>query len=59
MNSLRPVDSNCQQLYEVARNLKGLSQVRGRADFLKNLRASLFHDDLSNGATFSKIHLAR
>jgi hypothetical protein len=30
---------NCQQLYRVARNVKGLSQDEGWADFCKNFRA--------------------
>ncbi len=31
--------TNCQQLYRMARNLKGLSQDEGWADFCKNFRA--------------------
>jgi hypothetical protein len=37
---------------------KGLSQDGGRADFSKNLRASLFNKDLSNKHNFGGIHLA-
>ncbi len=39
-------------------NFKGLSQDGVRADFLKNLRASLFNDDLSNEPDVDRIHLA-
>jgi hypothetical protein len=49
---------NNQQLYEWHCNLKGLSQHGGWADFYKNLRASLFNDDLSNEPYFGQIHLA-
>jgi hypothetical protein len=35
-----------------------LSQDGERADFSKNLRASLFNKDLSNGPNFGRIHLA-
>ncbi len=38
---------------------KGLSQDGGRADFSKNLRASLFYKYLSNEPNFGRIHLAR
>ena len=41
---------NCQQLYEIARNLKN----GGRADFLNNLRASLFNKYHSNEPNFSE-----
>ncbi len=49
-------DHDCQQLYEVARNL--LSQDGCRAKFAKNLRAPLFNDDLSNEFIYRQIHLA-
>jgi hypothetical protein len=39
-------------------NLTGLSQDGGRADFSKNLRASLFNAGLSNEPNFGRIHLA-
>jgi|688.fasta_scaffold453876_1 hypothetical protein len=38
-------------------NFKVLSQDEGRADFTKNLRASLFNEGLSNEPSFSRIHL--
>jgi hypothetical protein len=38
-------------------NIKELSQDGGRADFSKNLPASLFNDDLSNKPNFGRIHL--
>jgi hypothetical protein len=38
-------------------NFKKLSQDRQRADFTKNLRASLYSRELSNDTTFSQIHL--
>jgi hypothetical protein len=37
---------------------KGLSQDGGRADFSKNLRASIFNKGLSNEPNFGRIHLA-
>ncbi len=39
-------------------NFKGLSQHGGRADFSKNLRASLFNNDLSNEPNICRNHLA-
>jgi hypothetical protein len=39
-------------------NFKGSYRVGDGRIFLKNLRASLFNDDLSNEITFSQIHLA-
>ncbi len=39
-------------------NFKGLSQDGGRAEFSKNLRASLFNDDLWNEPYLGRIHLA-
>jgi hypothetical protein len=44
----------CQSLpvaFRIASNFKGLSQNAQRADFAKNLRASLFNDDLANDTT--------
>ena len=38
-------------------NFKGLSTDGERADFDKNLGASLFNKDLSNDTSFSPIHL--
>jgi hypothetical protein len=35
----------------------GALQDRGSAEFDKNLRASLFNEDLSNDTTFLEIHL--
>jgi hypothetical protein len=43
---------HCQQLYEVSRNFKWPSKDGERAEFSKNLRASLFNDDLPNEPTF-------
>jgi hypothetical protein len=41
------------------RNFKGLSHDGGRSDFIsKNLRASLFYDDLWTEPTFGLIYLA-
>ena len=36
-------DPNCQQLYKMSKIFKGLSQDGGKADFSKNLGASLFN----------------
>jgi hypothetical protein len=47
-----------QQVYEVAGIFKGLSQGGIREEFSKNLRASLFNEDLSNEPNFGRIHLA-
>ncbi len=49
---------NCQQVCEVAGIFKGLSQGGIREQFSKNLRASLFNEDLSNEPNFGRIHLA-
>ncbi len=50
--------ANCQLMNKVAlANFKKLSQDRQRADFTKNLRASLYSRELSNDTTFSQIHL--
>jgi hypothetical protein len=38
---------------------KGLSQDEGRADFSKNLRASLLNKGLLNEPNFGRIHLAK
>ncbi len=44
---------HCQQLYEVSRNFKmALTWDGERAEFSKNLHASLFNDDLPNEPTF-------
>ncbi len=40
-------------------NFKGLSQDGDGQIFSKNLRASIFNDDLSNEPNFGRIHLAR
>jgi hypothetical protein len=47
------------QLSKCAMNISaGLSEVGGRADFLKDRRASLFNDSLSNEPNFGRIHRA-
>jgi hypothetical protein len=48
---------NCQLMKEDLANFNGLSQEGGRANFAKNLRASPFKKDLSNGIIFRQIHL--
>jgi hypothetical protein len=50
---------HCQLLYTGWRcNFKGLSQDEGKADFSKNLSASLFNEGLSKEPNFNRIHLA-
>jgi hypothetical protein len=47
------------EMYELARNFKGLSQDGGWAKFYKNLPVFIFNKNLSNEPNFSRIHLSR
>ncbi len=48
------IAKSCMRWREI---FKGFSQDGGRADFSKNLRASLFNKYQSNEPNFSRIHL--